>query len=107
MRSPPVARLTRIQKDSFIWIWLIAINLAAFAAFGMDKRRARAGAWRISEAKLLLFALIGGTLGAYAGRRFFRHKSRKARFSTALHLIATIQIAAILVFALEYRLPLI
>ena len=28
---------------------LIAVNFAAFAAFGIDKAKAEAGAWRVSE----------------------------------------------------------
>lgn len=74
---------------------LIAINFFAFAAFGIDKAKAEAGAWRISESTLLLFALIGGTPGAYAGRALFRHKTRKQPFCFQLHLIATLQVIAI------------
>ena len=72
---------------------LIAINFCAFAAFGIDKARAEAGAWRVSESTLLQLALIGGTPGAYAGRALFRHKTRKQPFCSRLHTIAVIQIA--------------
>lgn len=64
--------------------WLIAVNFAAFAAFGLDKARAEAGAWRISEGTLIGLAWLGGTLGAYAGRRAFRHKTRKVSFTRRL-----------------------
>ena len=63
---------------------LIAINLIAFAAFGVDKAKARRGEYRIAESTLLLFAFLGGTLGAYAGRSLFRHKTRKQPFNTHL-----------------------
>ena len=43
---------------------LIAINLIAFAAFGLDKSKATRGQYRIAESTLLLFAFLGGTLGA-------------------------------------------
>ena len=56
----------------------IAINFIAFAAFGLDKARAQRGQYRIAESTLLLFAFLGGTLGAYAGRKAFRHKTRGA-----------------------------
>ena len=49
-----------------------ALMLAAFAAFGIDKRLAEAQERRISEATLLELAFFGGTLGAYAGRHVFR-----------------------------------
>ena len=74
---------------------IIAINFIAFAAFGIDKAKAEAGRWRISEATLLLFALLGGTLGAYAGRRLFRHKTRKQPFGSQLFTIAVLQMLAL------------
>ena len=76
-------------------LWLIGANLAAFGAFGIDKALAEAGARRISEATLLLFAFLGGTPGAYAGRHLFRHKTRKQPFSEHLHTIAILQVAAL------------
>ncbi len=69
----------------------IAINFFAFAAFGVDKMKAEAGSWRVQESTLLLFALLGGSPGAYAGRRIFRHKTRKQPFSSQLHGIAIFQ----------------
>ncbi len=75
-----------------ILLWLAIVNLAAFLAFGEDKRRAIDQACRISEASLLRLALIGGTIGAYAGRHHYRHKTRKAEFGAKLHLIAVLQI---------------
>jgi uncharacterized membrane protein YsdA (DUF1294 family) len=71
------------------------INVAAFAAFGIDKARAERGAWRIKESTLLGLALIGGTIGAYAGRRAFRHKTRKQPFSGLLFAILVLQISAL------------
>ena len=70
----------------------LAINVVAFAAFGLDKRLARASTRRISEGRLLGLALIGGSPGAYAGRHVFRHKTRKQPFSTELHAIAALQV---------------
>ena len=75
--------------------YLGVINLVAFAAFGIDKLAARRGGWRVSEARLLGFALFGGSPGAYAGRRLFRHKTRKQPFSGQLLGIAALQLAAL------------
>lgn len=71
---------------------LIAVNFAAFAAFGIDKAKAEAGAWRVSEDALLWLALLGGTIGAYAGRSAFRHKTRKQPFNSQLFSIAVLQV---------------
>jgi uncharacterized membrane protein YsdA (DUF1294 family) len=64
--------------------WLIAINLIAFLAFGLDKARARSGGWRIREDTLAGFVVLGGLPGALAGRALFRHKTRKRSFSEKL-----------------------
>ena len=71
------------------------INLAAFTTFGVDKRLAEAGDRRISESTLLTLAFWGGTLGAYAGRQYFRHKTRKKPFSDQLFTIAVVQVMAL------------
>ena len=44
---------------------------------------------------MLLFAFLGGTLGAYAGRSLFRHKTRKAPFNSNLFTIAVLQLLAL------------
>lgn len=71
---------------------LAAINFLAFAAFGLDKARAEAGRRRIAESTLLLLALVGGSPGAWAGRRAFRHKTRKQPFNRELAGIALLQV---------------
>ena len=78
---------------------LLAINAWTILRFWQDKRRARAGARRISEADLLGLALIGGTPGALLARRMVRHKTRKQPFSTQLMLIASVQAGAIIACA--------
>ncbi|MCL9982366.1 MAG: DUF1294 domain-containing protein [Erythrobacter sp.] len=80
----------------------IAMNFLAFAAFGIDKARAERGAWRISEGALLMLAFLGGTIGAYAGRALFRHKTRKQPFSSDLHAIAALHLLAVAAFV-AYR----
>lgn len=83
-----------LEMVSLEWLtyYLIGISFFSFAAFATDKWLAETGRWRISEATLLTWALLGGTLGAYAGRQAFRHKTRKQPFSSQLHSIAAAQI---------------
>jgi len=71
---------------------LTALNLASFAAFGIDKACARSRVWRIRESTLLGLALLGGTVGAYAGRSLFRHKTRKQPFNAQLTAITFLQV---------------
>jgi uncharacterized membrane protein YsdA (DUF1294 family) len=89
---PPV--LAAYLTPANIVTALVAMNFLAFAAFGIDKAKAEAGAWRISEGTLLNLAFFGGTAGAYAGRALFRHKTRKQPFSGQLHTIAVFQLIA-------------
>ena len=70
----------------------LALNLLAFAMFGIDKAKARVGAWRVAESTLLMLAFVGGTLGAYAGRAVFRHKTRKQPFNSNQFAIAVVQV---------------
>lgn len=74
---------------------LIAINFAAFAAFGIDKSHAVNGRRRIRESTLLTLAFFGGTPGAYAGRAMFRHKTRKEPFNTELQIVVVLQVLAL------------
>lgn len=48
--------------------------------YGLDKWKAKSGAWRIPERTLLLTALAGGSVGALAGMLLFHHKTRKPKF---------------------------
>jgi len=63
--------------------------------FGVDKIRAKKGTRRVSEGALLAWALLGGTVGTYAGRALFRHKIRKEPFSTHLHQTAVLHVVAV------------
>ena len=74
---------------------LIALNFIAFAAFGIDKAKAKRGRWRVAESTLLMLAFLGGTPGAYAGRRVFRHKTRKQPFGSRLFAIAVMQVVGL------------
>ena len=71
---------------------LAAINLISFALYGIDKLKAKAGAWRISEATLLLAALLG-PVGAMLGMELFRHKTKHAKFKILVPLFLVLPIA--------------
>jgi uncharacterized membrane protein YsdA (DUF1294 family) len=79
--------------------YVLAINALEFVVFAWDKHCARKGMWRISESTLLLLAVIGGTIGAIAGQRILRHKTRKEPFRTKLLVIAGLQVVALIALA--------
>jgi len=93
------------QGAGVILLYLLAINLAAFAAMGWDKSSAARGVERIPERTLLTLAAAGGSLGAIAAQQVFRHKTRKQPFATWLLAIVALQMLAAVgvmtVFALE------
>ena len=73
-------------------IYLIIINLIAFALYGTDKSKAKRGKWRISEKTLIGIALIGGSVGAFLGMHAFRHKTRHWYFRYGLSAIFLAQV---------------
>ncbi len=82
-------------------LWLAVVNALTVLAFWVDKRIAREGGRRVSEATLLMLAMAGGSPGALFARRAFRHKTRKQPFSTILLTISLVQLAALAVLLLS------
>ena len=80
---------------AFLAALIVVINFVAFAMYGIDKEKARCGAWRISEKALLTVAAAFGGVGAFLGMRFFRHKTQHLKFRLLVPLFMVIQIAAI------------
>ena len=76
----------------YILVYLLVINLMAFSMMGIDKRRARRGQWRLSEASLFLSAILGGSIGAIAGMQLFRHKTRHWYFQFGMPAILILQL---------------
>ena len=70
---------------------ITVMSLAAFAAFGLDKYKAKAGKWRIPERTLFLLALLGGGIGAFLGMKVFHHKTMHKQFVIGIPVIMVIQ----------------
>ena len=75
--------------------YLAIINIAAFAAMGIDKLKAKKRAWRIPEATLFLLVIFGGSLGGILGMFLFRHKTRHWYFLYGFPLILILQLLAV------------
>ena len=73
-------------------LYLAVVNLAGFALMGIDKWKAKRGAWRISEKTLFLPAVLGGCVGSILGMRIFRHKTKHCYFRLGLPAILVVQI---------------
>ena len=72
--------------------YLLIINAVAFFLYGIDKLKAKHGKWRISELTLLLFAVAGGSVGAWAGMKIWHHKTQHWKFKIGLPLILVLQL---------------
>lgn len=59
---------------------LLVWNLVILSVYGLDKHKAIQHKRRISEKSLLLQTIIFGGIGAFLGRRLFRHKINKWYF---------------------------
>ena len=73
--------------------YLLAINVVAFIMYGIDKYKAKKAKWRISEATLLLLAVLGGSIGAWMGMKVWHHKTMHKKFKYGIPAILLIQIA--------------
>lgn len=83
---------------TYYLVVLLIWNLLVFVVYGLDKRRAQKGQWRISEKTLLIMALFFGGWGALLAGKVFRHKTRKWYF------VVTWYVAILLTLALAYWL---
>ena len=76
-----------------LWaVWLV-INLIVFALYGIDKRRAKKGAWRIPERTLLSGTWLLGGVGAWLAMRAFLHKTKHIAFQVSAPVGAVLSIA--------------
>lgn len=73
-------------------IYLIAINIATFFVYGIDKWKARRSKWRIPEYTLLTLAVLGGSIGAFIGMRTWHHKTMHNKFKYGVPLIINLQV---------------
>ena len=85
--------------ETIYWLisYVVIMNIVAFCAMGIDKRKAKKRAWRIPEATLFTLAAVGGSIGAIAGMYTFRHKTKHRSFVWGMPAILIAQIILIIV----------
>ena len=88
---------------SYLFLYLAAINIIAFAAMGIDKAKARAGKWRIAEGTLFALAALGGALGGTLGMRMFHHKTKHKEFRFGFPALLCLQCAAVVYLILIWK----
>lgn len=94
--------ITEIFSLRNILIYLLVINIIAFLAMLIDKKKAEKNRWRIKESTLLILALIGGSIGAIIGMYTFHHKTQKPRFFVGIPIIIVLQILIGIAMLIKY-----
>ncbi len=74
-------------------VYLLLVNVIGFSLMGIDKWKAKRGAFRVPENTLFIIALIGGSLGSIIGMYTFRHKTRHWYFVYGMPAIFLIEAA--------------
>lgn len=85
-----------------ILIYLLIVNLLGVLVMYIDKKKAKYGKWRISENTLLTISIIGGSIGILMGMYWFRHKTKKIKFTWGIPIIIVIQIIIFLMLRIKY-----
>jgi uncharacterized membrane protein YsdA (DUF1294 family) len=87
-------------------LWVIASNFIGFVLMVFDKAQAEHGRRRVSEAALIFWSSIGGSLGVLTAQQGVRHKTTKQPIAAIIHImpVAHGALALIILFS-EPRLP--
>ncbi len=71
-----------------------AMSVVTFIAYASDKRAARSGRARTSEATLHALEALGGWPGALIAQQLLQHKNAKVGYQMAFWLIVVVHVAA-------------
>lgn len=87
----PAFALHRLPLNGW-WLhgaWLI-LSAVTYLVYAVDKRRARANAWRVPELHLHCLELMGGWPGAWLAQGRLRHKCTKTAYQVSFWAIILI-----------------
>ncbi|MBM7564710.1 DUF1294 domain-containing protein [Paenibacillus sacheonensis] len=83
--------------EKLVALYLVIMNVYAFALMRIDKIRAvKDRRHRIPERRLLGASALGGSLGAFAAMRMFRHKTKHAAFAAGIPVMLVVHIALLI-----------
>jgi len=91
--------------DYYVGLLYLGTGCVTFLMYATDKHAARRGLWRISEARLHLFELVGGWPTALLAQRFLRHKCSKLRYQIAFWFVVLLNFNALCYYTVTYGAP--
>lgn len=87
--------LSSMDLHEIVLQYLVIINIATVIIYGWDKLCAIKRWWRVPEITLLVFAAIGGSIGALLGMRIFHHKTLHLKFKYGVPVILMLQVVGL------------
>lgn len=78
------------------------MSITCFAVYAIDKRAARAKAWRTPEKTLWLLGLLCGWPGALLAQQWLRHKTAKRSFQIVFWITVVVNTAGFVWMTLQY-----
>lgn len=88
------------EVSQVLWIYIVVVNIVAFAMYAWDKLSAKKKGRRIPEATLLAVAAIGGSIGALVAMVSCNHKVRKLKFNLGVPILLVLQVALYLILGM-------
>lgn len=81
--------------SQIVFLYMAVVSVVGFITMGIDKAKAKKGAWRIPEKTLLGIAILGGGAGVWLGMQMFRHKTKHLQFKIGVPFIALLEFIAV------------
>ncbi len=78
------------------------MSITCFAVYAIDKRAARAKAWRTPEKTLWLLGLLCGWPGALLAQQWLRHKTAKRPFQVVFWITVVVNMMGFAWMTLQY-----
>ena len=75
-----------------ILLWIAVVSLVSVIITVADKIKARRGAYRISEAALMIFSALGGSVAMLVTMLIIRHKTKHIKFMLGIPIIILFQL---------------
>ena len=95
--------MTKNNVILFYAVFLVLLSFVTFVMYGIDKRKATKGRWRIPEKVLLLSSFIGGAFGGFAGMKIFHHKTTGEHwYFTVVNILGIIIHSGLMVYLIFF-----